>query len=88
MSKTLITMLAIFSLVGAACGAPQGASPVRTEAPDQTGTLPEGPSALGDPTNSAFPEPLVDPSQIISGGPPPEGIPPVDDPAFVPISEA
>ena len=28
------------------------------------------------------PEPLVDPSEIISGGPPPDGIPPIDEPKF------
>jgi hypothetical protein len=90
MTKTLTTMSAILALLGAACAAPQGASPVRTELPDQAeaGTLPEGPSALREQTSPEFPEPLVDLSQIISGGPPPDGIPPIDDPAFVPISEA
>ncbi|MDQ3963322.1 MAG: DUF3179 domain-containing protein [Actinomycetota bacterium] len=34
------------------------------------------------------PEPLVDPNDLISGGPPPDGIPPIDDPEFVAISEA
>jgi hypothetical protein len=28
-------------------------------------------------------EPLVDPDDIISGGPPPDGIPPIDDPRFL-----
>ena len=39
------------------------------------------PSALigGHPD---FPDPLVDPDQIISGGPPPDGIPPIDTPRF------
>lgn len=39
------------------------------------------PSALigGHPD---FPDPLVDPDQIISGGPPPDGIPPIDAPRF------
>ncbi len=40
------------------------------------------PSALDDMNDSAFPEPLVDPSEIRSGGPPPDGIPPVDAPRF------
>jgi hypothetical protein len=33
------------------------------------------------------PEPLVDPSEIISGGPPPDGIPPIDKPEFQPRDE-
>jgi hypothetical protein len=35
-----------------------------------------------------FPDPLVDLGQIISGGPPPDGIPPLDDPAFIPVADA
>jgi hypothetical protein len=30
-----------------------------------------------------LPQPLVDPTEVVSGGPPPDGIPPIDDPAFV-----
>ncbi|MGH9119572.1 MAG: DUF3179 domain-containing protein, partial [Acidimicrobiales bacterium] len=41
------------------------------------------PSALDDPTNGAFPTALVDVEEIRSGGPPPDGIPPIDKPAFV-----
>lgn len=40
------------------------------------------PSALSDPTNNEIPEPQVDVSRIISGGPPPDGIPPIDSPVF------
>ncbi|HEX9645572.1 MAG TPA: DUF3179 domain-containing protein [Acidimicrobiia bacterium] len=35
-----------------------------------------------------MPEPLVDPAEIISGGPPPDGIPPIDEPSFIPIASA
>lgn len=41
------------------------------------------PSALDDRFDEAFPEPLVDPNEIRSGGPPPDGIPPIDEPTFV-----
>jgi hypothetical protein len=41
------------------------------------------PSALQDMHHEDFPEPLVDPSEIISGGPPPDGIPPIDEPTFL-----
>lgn len=40
------------------------------------------PSALDDMEDAAFPEPLVDPSEIRTGGPPPDGIPPIDAPRF------
>jgi len=45
-------------------------------------------SALDDMEDTSFPEPLVDPAEIISGGPPPDGIPPIDDPQFVSVEEA
>ncbi len=46
-------------------------------------------SALfGDRNHPSFPPPVVDPSLIVSGGPPPDGIPPIDDPQFVPVAEA
>jgi hypothetical protein len=41
-----------------------------------------GPSATSAPPGSA---PLVDPEDIVSGGPPPDGIPPVDRPRFQPV---
>jgi hypothetical protein len=34
-----------------------------------------------------FPEALVDVSEIISGGPPPDGIPPIDEPVFLNVAE-
>lgn len=53
------------------------------------GVLPTGPSALRDGSDFAeFPDPLVDPLQIISGGPPPDGIPPLESPSFIPVSDA
>ncbi len=39
-------------------------------------------SALVNPDSPDLPDPLVDTSRLISGGPPPDGIPPVDDPLF------
>ena len=40
-------------------------------------------SALDDPRSTAFPEPLIDLDRLLAGGPPPDGIPPVDDPQFL-----
>jgi Protein of unknown function (DUF3179) len=50
-------------------------------------------SAVGprDPSPGAsgrLDEPLVDPDDIISGGPPPDGIPPIDDPTFLVPADA
>ncbi|MXW95624.1 MAG: DUF3179 domain-containing protein [Acidimicrobiaceae bacterium] len=45
------------------------------------------PSALRDRNHPDHPKPLVDLGQIFSGGPPPDGIPPLEDPAFEPAGE-
>jgi hypothetical protein len=39
-------------------------------------------SALDDPTNPDLPAPLVDLGALVPGGPPPDGIPPIDEPVF------
>ena len=51
------------------------------------GELPSGPSALRDRHSAELPEPLVNPNDIISGGPPPDGIPPIEDPQFLAVAE-
>ncbi len=43
------------------------------------------PSALEDPGSVEFPEPLVALDEIRSGGPPPDGIPAIDNPLFLPV---
>ncbi len=58
-----------------------------TPAPAQ-GVLPSGPSALDVRNADEFPDPLIDPAEIISGGPPPDGIPPIEEPVFVPVTDA
>ena len=63
-------------------------TPAEPEVAAAVGVLPEGPSALQTRSADEFPEPLVDPSEIISGGPPPDGIPPIDDPVFLNVAEA
>ncbi|MGA8850319.1 MAG: DUF3179 domain-containing protein [Aeromicrobium sp.] len=40
------------------------------------------PSALDDRTDDAFAKPLIPLDEILSGGPQPDGIPPIDDPTF------
>ena len=43
---------------------------------------------MGPGRMTQFPRPLVDPDEFISGGPTLDGIPPIDSPDFVPVSEA
>jgi hypothetical protein len=45
------------------------------------------PSALDDRENPEFPEPLIDPDSLRSGGPPPDGIPAIDTPKFEKASD-
>jgi len=63
-------------------------APADAVAATTPGGLPVGPSALENRFDASFPDPLIDPSEILSGGPPPDGIPPVDDPQFVSVAEA
>lgn len=56
-------------------------SPVEQVSPDPEE---ETPSALEDRRDPRFPEPLVDPDLVVSGGPPPDGIPAIDEPTFEP----
>lgn len=59
-----------------------------TGAQPAVGVLPQGPSALETSSAPEFPPPLVDPQEIISGGPPPDGIPPIEEPVFLPVVNA
>ncbi len=43
---------------------------------------------LGNRSNPGFPPPVIEPALIRSGGVPPDGIPPIDDPQFVAVAEA
>jgi hypothetical protein len=45
------------------------------------------PGGSSPPAASATPAPSVDPEDIIAGGPPPDGIPPIDDPKYIPAGE-
>jgi hypothetical protein len=69
-----LTTAALLAVTLAACArsAPQSG-------PDGTGSDRSAPSGT---------EPLVDPDEIISGGPPPDGIPPIDHPRFVSPADA
>ena len=98
--KTTLSIAAGLALLVAACGAGEDitadtgeptttdVSPTPTTAPASTVDPDDVPSALDDMNDPAFPEPLIDPAEIISGGPPPDGIPSIDAPRFVTVDEA
>ncbi|MEX2653537.1 MAG: DUF3179 domain-containing protein [Acidimicrobiia bacterium] len=52
------------------------------------GVLPAGPSALDDPEHPDLPTPTIPPADLVSGGPPPDGIPSIDEPRFRSIADA
>ncbi|MBW3589301.1 MAG: DUF3179 domain-containing protein [Actinobacteria bacterium] len=88
----LTASLILFVLFAASCSrvSTPGKSPEArdVELPQAASSPKEnGPSALQDPSGPDLPEPLVDPSKIIPGGPPPDGIPPIDRPKFNRTSE-
>jgi len=45
------------------------------------------PSALDRMDDPELPTPLIDPADVVSGGPPPDGIPPIDEPRFLAVDE-
>jgi hypothetical protein len=91
--RRLLAIIATLGIVLAACSDADETRAVdgglRADDPAAPGAdgLPVGPSALTDIDADEFPEPLVDIDRILSGGPPPDGIPPIDDPQYTPASE-
>ncbi len=77
-----MTRLAIFSLITALVLAGCGGD---GDSGDGSGSMEN--SALVDMRDADFPDPLIDPDQVHSGGPPPDGIPPIDEPSFEIASE-
>ncbi len=69
---------------GVSVGSTGSARPPSTVAQVVAGPRENVPSALDSPVGDGLPAPLVDPDEIISGGPPPDGIPPIDEPSFLP----
>jgi len=98
MRARLLAGIVGLGLLAAACGGDgdtsSGAAPTeRSEsAGESTGTTVDQvaaspaedvPSALDDPNDESFPDPLIDPDDLLSGGPPPDGIPAIDEPKFL-----
>ncbi len=78
-------VIAALALTLAGCASPSeptfGGKP-RSVVQADPGPREDNPSALDDLRDPSFPEPLIDPDDILDGGPPPDGIPPLDDPRF------
>jgi hypothetical protein len=102
MRTRLVAGIVALSLVAAACGGDGGPEGGATGADGSGGgkastaaTVPrvepspreDVPSALDDANDPSFPEPLIDPDDVISGGPPPDGIPAIDEPRFLAVGE-
>ena len=100
-TRRLYPFLALLTALAVACGGALSADPAsereepameQTSGPSSSGarqppigTLPDGPSALRSFEHTDFPPALVNTDLIISGGPPPDGIPALDRPVFLPV---
>jgi hypothetical protein len=85
--RARLTLAASLILLASACGTdPEGLRP-RSDSAELGAVRENVPSALKDPTNPAFPDPLIDLDNLVSGGPPPDGIPPIDNPKFQPARD-
>jgi len=97
-----LTVFGAVVLLAAACASTsedgirsgEGGSPSSTTVDDEVSgarpavsAFPSGPSALTDMFASEFPEPLIDPDDVFSGGPPPDGIPSIDSPQFLNVKD-
>lgn len=70
-------------LIGA-CGRGGSPSPPAAESSPVEGDIP---SALDDPFADGLPDPAIERNDLVSGGPPPDGIPSIDNPKFVAVDD-
>jgi hypothetical protein len=85
--RARLALAAGLILLASACGTdPEGLRP-RSDSAELGAVRENVPSALKDPINPAFPDPLIDLDHLVSGGPPPDGIPPIDNPKFQPARD-
>jgi hypothetical protein len=86
-SRARLALAAGLILLASACGTDTEGVRPRSDSAEPGAVREEVPSALKDPRNSAFPDPLIDLNHLVSGGPPPDGIPPIDNPKFQPARD-
>jgi hypothetical protein len=83
-----LALAAACILGAAACGSGGGNTARATSSdPSAPGEVPAGASALDDPFDPSLPEPLVEEGDLRSGGPPPDGIPAIDEPKFLAVDD-
>jgi hypothetical protein len=95
--RPMLVLIVAVALVTGACagGGPPGATSSErasdlelVEVEQVASTAREGgPSAVDDPTGAGLPAPTVDVERLVSGGPPPDGIPAIDRPLFHPAGD-
>ena len=85
-SRARLALAAGLILLASACGTDPEA-PRHINSAESSAVRENAPSALKDPTNPAFPDPLIELDHLVSGGPPPDGIPPIDNPKFQPARD-
>jgi len=86
----IVRLLAVTLLAVTACSPPADTTDRPSDTAAEEVELPQvaagpredGPSALDNMRDQQLPKPLLDPGKILSGGPPPDGIPPIDEPRF------
>jgi Protein of unknown function (DUF3179) len=81
-SRAGLALAAGLILLAGACGIDPDGPRLRSDSAELGAAKENVPSALKDPTNPAFPSPLIKLDHLVSGGPPPDGIPPIDNPKF------
>lgn len=100
-ARAVVPAITVAALILASCGggddgedpdAAAGASPGASVAAVELEQAPpspreEVPSALEDPDAGDLPQPLIDTGRLLSGGPPPDGIPAIDKPTFLKASD-
>ena len=81
-----LAVLSALALTAAACGSTPGSAPPSATSVALAQITPspreQTISALANPGRDGLPAPLVNPAEILSGGPPPDGIPALDHPRF------
>ena len=83
--RPLVAVAAATVAVAGSCGSADetGGAPASPVEQAEVDGREDVPSALVSMTAPGLPDPLVDPAEVRSGGPPPDGIPPIDDPLFL-----
>lgn len=84
---SVVAVVVACVLLLSACTTPAAPSDAPSTPGRAAGAAEGVPSALDNMQDPSFPGPLIDLGEVLSGGPPPDGIPAIDDPSFQPADE-